>query len=291
MGRFRVLLALFLLFSASTAFGGGAYTYSDSVKDIVPGGKGLPDAVAFIETIGGPANRFSADPEDLKFFSFVAGSMQRFDFRKVYESDFLHPMADGFRGTSFRLVNTGGTYRLTMDPADPACGPGPLTGGMGSFATEVALKHNDQSPVGGNSYSGFVNADFLLKQLSEKHLLRLLDNFMEVMDYSNVRLLERENGFDWETAREPFELLDNFRKAFPAFMGWADKYAEIKSRRMVEFLNHQSYTAFALILKSRMDRIRDDYPGVADRLERLRGLARFFIVLKNPAGHVLVTFL
>lgn len=288
MGRIRFLVAFLLVFCASLAFGAGAYRFSDSVRDIAPAGKGLHDAVDFISMIGGPGRSFSAKPQDLEFFRFINESMRSFNFKKVYESKFLHPLQDGFRGTSFRLINANNDFHLAMTPnGAQSC----LAGGLGSFSTQVALKHNPKSPVGSQSYSGYITTEFLLKQFSEKHLLRLLDNFQRVIDYNNVRALEKEHGYDWKKAGEPFEVVKDFRAAFPSFMAWADRYAQAGTSRVVTFQDHQPFTAFALGIKTRLERIRRDYPGVASRLDKLKGLARFFIVVKNPKGHVLATFI
>ncbi|MFH2100251.1 MAG: hypothetical protein ABIJ95_12120, partial [Pseudomonadota bacterium] len=276
----KIWIAAAVLFAATSLW---AYDFTDAIRDASPGETGVRNAQAVTALVQKVRTQSRANAKVGELLGFMWESIRRFDFRELYESRYLGAMPQGYRGFYFTGTSLPESYDFALTGPEGFVRRLPS---FGSFNARFGLRKNDESLVGGRSFSTQMEMVAQSGDLAFDYLLSLLTGALRVLDPKNTRTLSSGlAGGDGGAG-----VSQAFARSFPGFCQVLSPYVHI--RTVLERESHPAgeYSRFSMAVGFREEALARDYPLAAAHLKRLRDLAEIQGAWTSTLGHVIANF-
>jgi len=251
-----------------------------------PQGRGADVAREFVEFLGRAS--IKADARTQVFFDVLGKNLTRFQIEKLYESEHLRDLPEGFKGAAFYGRQGAAHYHLGLTDSDY---DRVRLKEPGEFFTQMGLKKLDEKGPDGTLFTGTIASKAVFKEFSHKNAAALLESGLKVMDPENIKKIQcLKDRQTRHIQNESLQMVHEFYKAFPQSTDILKQYVFIY-HSLVRRYRHEGreYTRSHFRAMFLMDKLRADYPAVAAHLDALRNFYRIDITLKNPQGNILHT--
>ncbi len=262
------------------------YTFDDMVKDIVPGRKGVDAVREITRIVDRTSVRYHHDPETDDFMKFFRKVLEKFDFMKLYESNYFTDRGNGFHGLTFHGCSMNDRYLESIaPPKDGRCGLSRIW----DYSTEYALKKNDACMAGGRSFIVSVNSVTATKRYSHRNAMRWAEGILKVIDTDNIRSLNApESTLYPEIGGISRKVINEFYRSFPKVSELFNRYSVIRSFLEVREHNGTPYTRLAFRYGYRIDNIKKDFPELGRSLANIEGFYRITMTVRNTANRTIM---
>ncbi|MBW1989145.1 MAG: hypothetical protein JRI97_06325 [Deltaproteobacteria bacterium] len=278
MHRIVTCLLVFALAACPTL----GYEFSDAVVHSAPDEKGVEAGLKLMDYLGA-SSKWEPDDKMMELFTFLTDSFKEFNFDRVYESRHLMDRPDGTRGLTFAGIYSDDTFSLNvLDRGEPT----PELSTIGSFIADFSLEKNKNPVRGKTSFLASLEFNAATETLSHENIVRLLTGFLRVLDPANLQELANEAGEDLDR----YDAIDNFREAFPRFMGYLDRYFTFESISQIRARKNIPYNHFSMTWGYKERELGKEFPRIADFLEDLEGITQVSGNGVSMDGDLLYTF-
>jgi hypothetical protein len=262
------------------------YNWSDALVDMAPHGRGADVAMEIVEFLS--KARVRTDAKTGEFFDTLGKSIARFQISRLYESELMRDLPDGFKGVAFYGRQGAAHYHMGLTDADY----GRVTlSNPGEFFTQMGLKKLDEKDRGGTLFTGTIAAKAVFGEFSHQNAAALTDGLLKVLDPENIKKMqcfkERQNR---HIQNESLQVVHEYYKAFPLSTDILKQYVFIY-HSLVRRYRHEGreYTRSHFRAMFLMDRLRADYPAIAAHLDSLRNFYTVEMSVLNPQGNTVLT--
>lgn len=263
-----------------------AYTFNDTLRDIVPGGKGREAVKEIVGLLEKTDVHYRSDPETDALRKFMRSTMENFDFNKIYESPYLKEMNNGFRGLTYQGCNTDAYYLLNFvtDNSD-RCAESRIW----DFTTHYALKKNGACITGGRSFICSIDSTTATGRYSHRNALLFVEALLKVIDPVNIRRLHAPAcGLYPDIQGESRNVIDEFYRLFPRVSELFSRYSLLRSFLTIKSHNGIPYTNLSLRYGYRLEALKKDFPELARSIKNIKGLYSINMKVKNDRGHTVL---
>jgi hypothetical protein len=262
-----------------------AYNFGDAIHDIHPDMQGVDSATEIIQLFDKVFSKIRSDEQSMAFLHYLDESLQKFDFKLLYNNPTLKPMDSGYRGVTLQGINQSDYYFMGLSTLDKENIDNET---IGSFASEIALKQIDKSIVGYRSFSAYMDTEMALKQYSHDHLLIFADNLLKIIDPENITQLNAPESPVFENIEgEARKVINAFYQAFPNLAILFDHYIKVNTLLKTKYYNGIAYTHFDFSVSCRYEALKKDYPLISEYLEQFRDVLQTGIKSINTNGNYL----
>jgi len=278
----RILMSIicFLCLTVAVVF---AYNFQDAIFDIHPEMEGSESAIEIIELFNKIFSQTRSDDTSIEFLDYLDESLQKFDFRLLYNYPSLKELNGGFRGVTVKGSNERTHYYLGLTNEQKE---NVENNSLGSFASEVGLKQIDKSIVGYRSYSAYMDTELALKQYSHENLLLFADSLLKIIDPDNLKKLSSPESDIFNTIKGDSRIVLNaFYESFPRLASLLDQYLTLSSLMEVKHYNDVSYTHFKITSSCKYKQLTKDYPLIAKYLSQFRDVLKTSTISENENGN------
>lgn len=277
-----VLLSILLVFPVLGAL---------SLKDIPPsiGPDGREISKQFLGFLRGVAKKVQYDGKAMEFHKYIEASLEKFELKKLYHSEFLQKEEDGTHWVSYKGKFSSEGYKISLEEKRMKTISVPA---FGDFSAEFDLKHNPKPLYGGTSYSGNLDLVTHLGPFTHKHAVMAMEAGLKFLDPHNVRQIDAPNTMIFKKVNNPEarKVLNDFSKSFPDLGKFLNYYFGLDSLLVLsdekESKGESSITKFNF--KGSISRnIADDYEELGDYLDTIKYLGWVNIKIENQKGKTL----
>jgi len=262
-----------------------AYNFGDAIHDIHPDMKGVDSATEIIQLFDKVFSKIRSDEQSIAFLHYLDESLQKFDFKLLYNNPTLKPIKSGYRGVTLQGINHSDYYFMGLSPLNKENIDNQT---MGSFASEIALKQIDKSIVGYRSFSAYMDTEMALKQYSHDNLLIFADSLLKIIDPENIAQLNPPQSPVFKNIEKDARVVINaFYQTFPNLAILFDHYIKVNSLLKTKYYNGIAYTHFDFSISCRYEALQRDYPLISDYLEQFRDVLQTCIKSINSNGNYL----
>lgn len=265
-----------------------AFTYVDAIREADQKERGLTGVSELLHLAHKFITTTKTDPSTALFLKFWSNSIKEFDFNQLYESPFLGPMENGYRGVYIKGRNLPDGYFLGMTTKEESRD---YTETLGNFNLKVGLRKNEQSIVGDPSFSGYIRAKAFVKRYSMYNLLALLEGLIRVVDPENVKqLCPPESNMFPNISGPARNAINDLYRALPNFCTLSDKYVHV--HKVMQIKEHEGifYTHYNLKLTAKLDAMKRDYPHIERYMRRIQHIFRIYLALRTFSGNNIFEF-
>lgn len=282
--RFNYCLRLFSFFFFATYPLCAVTTFKNAVQSLGAGGNGAAVARELVQVANLMSERLTYDAKAERFFEFLNGALEDFDFARIYESEWLKPANDGFRSLVLMGENTGHNYRVSVARANVD------NKNFGNARAEYRMRQNQ---IGSDkTYTTQLEFDAALKRLDAQAMARLLETSLKVTDADNIQNLKSPAvNFFPEITGPPRKLIHQAAADFPRTTNFISKYLQLRSLAETRTAQGKNYTDFSLRAHINLDALADDYPQLKKFFKDLRNLFIWQLYLANNKGHNIFSFI
>jgi len=260
-----------------------AYDFNDAIMNVAPRKQGYEYSIDFMSLLHKVFAQYENDKQIEEFLVFWFECLKSFDFATLYNSPFLSPLENDYRGVVFQGLNLPDMYYITLVSSKDDQSE---FSQIGNMMAEFALKKNKKSFVGERSYSGHIDAMASLKHLSNDNIDSLMEGFLKVVDPQNIKTLkEPECNLLKNINNNSRPVINTFYKSFPRSLDLVDRYLIVHSTFETKTFEGIDYTHMKMHFSFRFENLENDYPNISDYLHRLRDLFRFELVVKTKTGN------
>jgi len=277
----RYLAIIFMIcMSAVYVF---AYNFGDAIHNIHPDMQGAESATEIVQLLDKVFSKIRSDEKSLAFLHYLDESLQKFDFKLLYDNPTLAPLDRGYRGVTLQGINHSDHYFMGLSPHKKTDIENQT---IGSFASEIALKQIDESVVGYRSFSAYMDTEMALKQYAHDNLLIFADNLLKIIDPENLAHLNPPESPVFKNIDGDARMAINaFYHAFPKLAVLFDQYTTLNSLLKIDIYKGVLYTHFDFSVSCKYEQLQKDYPLIADYLEQFRGVLQTGVKSINTNGH------
>jgi len=280
--RTYLSIILFIGLSFVYAF---AYNFGDAIYNIHPNMQGADSATEIIQLLDKVFSKIQSDEKSLAFLHYLDESLQKFDFRLLYNNPTLKPLDKGYRGVTLQGINRSDHYFMGLSSQKKQEIKNQT---IGSFAAEIALKQIDPSIVGYRSFSAYMDSEMALKQYAHDHLLMFAENLLKIIDPVNLAQLDPPESQVFKTIEDdPRVAINAFFHAFPKLAALLDRYIVINSLLKIKQHKGIDYTHFDFSVSCKYESLKKDYPLISEYLEQFRDVLQTHIKSINENGNIL----
>ncbi|MBM9575822.1 hypothetical protein JWG45_01520 [Leptospira sp. 201903070] len=265
----------------------GAFSLKDIPRSIGPDGREL--SKQFLEFLRGVAKKVQYDERALEFHNYIEASLEKFELKKLYNSEFLRKEEDGTHWVSYKGKFSPEGYKINLEDKRIKAIP---VSSFGDFRAEFDLRHNPKPLYRGTSYSG--NLDILthLGPFTHRHGLTAMESSLKFLDPRNLKQIEAPTTFIFKKVNDPDarKVLNDLSKSFPDLGKFLNFYFGLESLLVLNEAGSSdsdgSITKFNF--KGSISRnLSDDYEELGDYLDSIRYLGWINIKLENSKGKTL----
>ncbi|MBF0451115.1 MAG: hypothetical protein HQK75_10460 [Candidatus Magnetomorum sp.] len=260
-----------------------AYNFEDALNDIHPKKEGASSAIEIVGLLNKIFSNIRSDDRSIEFLDYLDESLQKFDFRLLYESPSLKPLDNDYRGVTLQGKNDWDHYYLGLsDEKKEAL----VNKTIGSFASEVGLKKIDESIVGYRSFSAYMDTQMALNQYSHQNLLLFTEGLLKIIDPENLKHIHPDDSEIFNNIQGESRIAINaFNSTFPKLAEILDRYLVLDSLLQIKHHGNIPYTHFNISTKCKFGELINDYPLIAKYLNQFRNVLQTTIVSQNMNGN------
>jgi hypothetical protein len=260
-----------------------AYTFNDTLRDIVPGGQGKDAVKEIVRLLERTDLQYRSDPETDAFRKFMRATLENFDFMKLYESPYLKDLGNGFRGLGYQGCSIDNHYLVNIvTEKNDRC----EVSHIWDFSTRYALKKNDACIAGGRSFIATIDSTTATGRYSNRNALLFFDGLLKVIDPVNIRSLNAPVcELYGDIKGDSRKVIDEFYRQFPKVSELFNRYSTIRSFLEIKSHNNIQYTALSFRYGYRLKNLKADFPELAKSISNINGLYLINMKVKNAANH------
>lgn len=264
-----------------------------SLKDIPSsiGYDGRKISKQFLGFLRGAAKKVQYDGRALEFHKYIETSLEKFELKKLYQSEFLQKSEDGIHWVAYRGKFSPDGYKIKLEEKRSNSSPF----AFGDFNAEFNLRHNPKPLYGGNSYSGNLDLATHLGPFTHKHALAVLETGLKYLDSQNVRQIDAPVTGIFKKVNHPEarKVLNDLSKSFPDLGKFLNYYFGLDSLLILaenkETGGESSITKFNF-KGSISKNLTDDYQELGDYLDSIKYLGWVNVKIENSKGRILAEF-
>ncbi len=276
-------LYLAFFFVTAQLLASDALTPKDAFYAMERGKGGILLARETVELFNAMSEHLEYDQETERFFRFMNGALEDFDFAGIFKSPWMHDETDGFRALALSGARDGEKYRVKLAPVKPS---------LKKMGDAYALYRMRKNKVGGDTtYTSQWQFDAALKKFHPQAWARFLETLLKVASPKNISLLKPARSEFFSEVKAPTRaLLDSAAQDFPALSAFVSKYVELRSWAAVEKANEKEYTEFVLRAHLKLDALKSEFPRLRKFLLGLKNLFILKLSLFDAKGNTLLSF-
>ncbi|MCB1157927.1 MAG: hypothetical protein H7A25_02825 [Leptospiraceae bacterium] len=265
--------------------------FKDIVKVIEGKDKGSSqELLALAENI---IKKASYDEHTEKFHKYLSNSIERFEFKDLYESEYLSDKGSGFRGVSYKGKNKNSGYHIGIIQGNIET---VSLDSKGDFVAEFLLRRNkkvstkSKSYSNSESYTGKISSKMNSGKASHRQALLLAEALLTVLSSSNISELlypKVRRLFSNLKDENSIRILGDFENSYSNLSSFLNQYVSLKS---LLFTGPEKSTGINIKGNLRLPFIRRDFPYMGDYLDDLESLGSVHITLYNQQRHKLLSF-
>ncbi|HRP68589.1 MAG TPA: hypothetical protein PLY93_03580, partial [Turneriella sp.] len=256
-------IKLFILFILTPPLF-ASYTFKDAILSLEAQNQGAKTARSLVELANRMSEHLTYDMDTKKFFNFMNGALEDFDFARIYESAYLQSDVDGFKSLALAGQSIGGGYRVSIQEKMP---PQKL----GNSLVRYRMRQNRQKNQ--TTYTTQVIAQLFTGSLSGRDLMRFLVSLLKVYDPQNIESLKTAPLSIFPELQEKSRVvLDQAQADLPQTTTLFSKFISLSSLASIQTQNQKKYTAIQLRGYFRMEALKNTYPQFYQFLKRWRNL-------------------
>lgn len=271
------------IFATAQLLAVDALTPKDAFYAMERGKGGIVLARETAELLNAMSERLEYDQDTERFFRFMNGALEDFDFAGIFKSPWMHDERDGFRALALSGAREGEKYRVKLSSAKPS---------LEKMGDAYALYRMRKNKVGTDTtYTSQWQFDAVLKKFHPQAWGRFLETLLKVADPKNISMLKAARSGYFSEVKSPTRvLLDSAAQDFPALAAFVAKYVELRSWATVEKANKKEYTAFVLRAHLKLDALKTEFPRLRKFLLGLKNLFILKLSLFDAKGSTLFSF-
>ncbi|WP_243394776.1 hypothetical protein [Leptospira adleri] len=265
----------------------GAFSLKDIPHSIGPDGREL--SKQFLGLLRGAAKKVQYDGRALEFHNYIEASLEKFELKKLYHSEFLQKEEDGTHWVSYKGKFSSDGYKISLEDKRMKT---ISVSSFGDFSAEFDLKHNPKPLFSGTSYSGNLDLTTHLGPFTHKHAVTAMESSLKFLDPQNVRHIDAPASLIFKKVNDPEarKVLNDLSKSFPDLAKFLNYYFGLES--LLVLSEDKATNGEGAITKfnfkgSISRNISDDYEELGDYLDSIKYLGWVYIRLENPKGKTL----
>ncbi|TGK29532.1 hypothetical protein EHQ12_17415 [Leptospira gomenensis] len=279
-----ILFSLLLVFPLAGAL---------SLKDIPAsiGHDGREISKQFFGFLRGAAKKIQYDGRASEFHKYIETSLEKFELKKLYQSEFLQRSEDGTHRIAYRGTFSREGYTVKLEEKRSNSFPP----AFGDFSADFLLKHNPKPFYGGNSYSGNLDLTTNLGPFTNKHALAALEILLKYLDSENVKKIDAPATAIFRKVNPPEsrKVLNDFSKSFPDLGKFLNYYFGLDS--LLTFSETGKVGGEVAVTKFHFKgflskNLSDDYAELGDYIDSIKYLGWINVTIENPKGRTLAEF-
>lgn len=268
----------------------GALSLKDIPHSIGPDGRAI--SKQFLGFLKGAAKKVQYDGRALEFHKYIEASLEKFELKKLYHSEFLQKTEDGTHRVKYRGKFSSGGYKIHLE--EKGVGNVSLSS-FGDFSAQFDLKHNPKplyALYGETSYSGNLDLITHLGPFTHKHAVMAMETSLKFLDPQNVKQINAPATAIFKKVNYPEarKVLNDLSKSFPDLGKFLNYYFVLESLLVLseekEPKGESAITQFNF--KGSLSRnVADDYEELGDYLDTIKYLGWLKVKIENSKGKTL----
>ena len=259
-----------------------ATSFRDSLKVFQP--NAIARTISVVSAFSDTLSKAHLSHDALRLMDFIGDSLEDFNFRKIYRSDWLQNDQHGFRSVTIEGEHRDGGYHISVSHRD-------LTGVNLSRAFNSAviwsLKENPVSVVkDAHSFPARVNLRLATEHLNHANILSFLGQLLLVIEPSNLEKLQP--GMTHYFSAQPSALSDAAAADFPHLIGFLDRLTTVLSLLKIRQFQGKYFTELHFVARLKEDHFHKAYPHLFRWLGDLGELVKLHISLYDEKGRHLL---
>ena len=284
--RIMKRLSILFLLLASIQGASALYTFRSAVERIGPGPHGLDSAKQFTRFTYVASARVKFSRPARGFYEYISESLQNFEFRGLYQSEYFSDSHDGYRSVLIRGENRQGNYFVDLLKGSFKSVRLPE---LGNLASEFSLREHHNKNVDEDTYLVRSRNRLALKQFSQDTVTEFSTGLLQISDPANIHALPGGDSLVFRNLKgEQKKIVNQFAREFPEFSKFLDRYAYTHTLLKIKSKGSIEYTEYDILSKVRQKNLQSDYPHLHEYLDRIDDTLVSHVEIKNPKKATLI---
>lgn len=264
------------------------YGFDDVILDTAPDDQGIRAFQELVDILKKILIQSERDRQSRNLLDYLGMSIGSFDFMELVNYPLFTDLPGGYRGVSIHGKNLDAIYRLALSHVPYQEVPLDTNG---NFIAEIGLRKNEESILQNRSFSGYLRIKAATRQLSHRNFFAFFNGLLTYIDPANITHLRHHQSPVFENLRGISRpVVDGAYASIPEYATLLDKYIHVDSLLVPKTHENIPYTHSRLRCSFKLEKLAQDYPKIAQTLEKLERVFKIHLVLMTATGKTLTEF-